>query len=206
MKDYFVLLVLMISLFTACSSEITEDSTNPFVTGISANSIVEGDSVLVELRLLNEAKEPTSVFKEGENIIFELKLSNYSKSPLTYYRWFKEERDINLDENLFKVYSKEDGKSIGLAWVGWFGDKSMQMEYFFPSQSITYIRCPWYNIKDFKYGDLLWVELHKDASKDNPYLSKGHYYSKFNVKYNPRSKEEGQKMKEKELYIEFDIR
>ena len=61
-------------------------------------------------------------------------------------------------------------------------------------------------VADFKYGDLLWVELHKDASKDNPYLSKGHYYSKFNVKYNPRSKEEGQKMKEKELYIEFDIK
>ena len=52
MKDYFVLLVLMISLFAACSSEIKEDSTNETQNFINWLNSSQAKEVLDENRII----------------------------------------------------------------------------------------------------------------------------------------------------------
>lgn len=166
MKDYFVLLVLMISLFTACSSEMNGDENNR-----------KEDVVSLSFSLLDINGTPCNEFAYGDPIIFDLEIDNKKNKPIILFHSDKDAVDLQLGSDLFKVYSEEDKREMGTPWSGMFCEYSLA-PISLPASTQSHLYCSWFGVnEDNKYR--CSYPLCKDA--DNVPLPKGSYFVRFSI-------------------------
>lgn len=157
---------------TGCSSddtqEIVVDPTEAF------NADEAKDSIVMELRLLGESGEVQRVFAEGENVIFELSITNNSSRDV------RVPSPEKLLSDAFHVYSSQ-GDDLGNAF-----------QYILPIYSeYTLIKqgetcrfvCPWYYSPSIMPNSIMV----KPEEEEVPFLSKGEYFTKFDVKLNDQT-------------------
>jgi hypothetical protein len=180
-----------IGLLSSCSSD---DGSNemPDIPDVPIDSIVPDekpfvgvtymeDSVRIQLQLLNSDSVATDTFKEGEDIIFKLTIKSISNdlvmiTPIT-----------DFSDNIFDVYSS-NGTYAGRPWDG---RHISLIHSFLTPEMLQEHTCSWLEepvedlmakeINEWSSILIAWIPIHYYKTEYRQPLSKGSYYTQFDV-------------------------
>jgi len=178
---YLLPIALMLSLLSCQKESIEQSAIELTIEGVQKVINVENNGVGIEFCLLNENGEPATIFQEGENFMFHLALINLVNLDTALYI----NSDFLKNPDLFIVY-KRNGDIIGkpVVWHGMdkIGDASNELL----QKEKWEMEIPWntWGSEDPNdVNELIPILQHYFIGLNQPFLSKGTYYTKFTQQF-----------------------
>ena len=138
----------------------------------------DSSPVKVNIQLFNKDGIETDTFAEGENFVFKMTVRNTGTEDILVDRF----RYISGQDRFFCTYTN-NGKEIGTPWDVAVGDEVNLPTYTLkPNVNIT-LHCVWPANQDYQ-SLMTWRQSPSLVIKNIKPLSKGGYYTLFNLRLN----------------------
>jgi hypothetical protein len=175
MKTTFLKISAFILLFTLMGAGCKKDDEIFELQIGDKNAVIqkEVDGIEFKFCLLNEQREPATIFNEGENFTFHFSIKNNTMQDLFF------DRNVILNSEFCKVYSNENNKTIGTPFEGKYiyliGPGAFKLS---PGETDSF-EVPWVDIRDeWSHSFISFNSTHQKP------LSSGSYYTGFTHQFN----------------------
>ena len=178
-KIFYLFLIVFTVMVTSCQKEPLEPIMELQIDSKQKVLTVEKNGVGIECCLLNEQREPATVFNEGENFKFHLTIINNVEPDTAMFIV----SDFLRNPGLFTVFSNR-GNKIGKP-INWYimdlrSDAANEIGY----NNTWDMKIPWHETRGteepFDTENLIIVFQHYFIGLNQQPLSKGKYYTRLN--------------------------